>query len=143
MSSYIHSSDPTASALVYQSVSSTSTVSTSSSTWISGGLSLTVLETGTYLALYSGGMSVEAGGNGHGQVRLTLAGTPITAATMSTRTTVGLVLGLIGTTNIDAGGSNIIIPIVASAGQSIALQVSSQSGTTTLNTRTLTIIKVA
>lgn len=143
MSMYTESSDPTASSLVYQSATVTTTASTSSSSWSSGALSLTILETGTYLAFYSGGMFVEAGGNAHGQARLALDGVVLTGSTMSTRNVVALLLGLIGTTNIDAGGSNIILPFTASVGQVLALQFSSQSGTVTLNNRNLTIIKVA
>lgn len=140
---YLFGNDPIASSLTYQSVSAVSTPSTSSTAWASGGLSLTVLETGTYLALYSGGMFVEANGNAHGQARLTLGGSVLTGSTMSTRNVVSLLLGLIGNSNIDAGGSNIILPFTASAGQVLALQFSSQNGTVTLNNRNLTIIKVA
>lgn len=143
MSMYTESSDPTASSLIYQSATVTTTVSTSSTTWSSGALSLTVLETGTYLAFYSGGMFVEANGNAHGQARLALDGSALTGSTMSTRNVVSLLLGLIGNSNIDAGGSNIILPFTASSGQVLALQFSSQNGTVTLNNRNLTIIKVA
>lgn len=144
MSKYIGSYSPTASNLVYQSVTSTDHPSSSSTTWEASGTSLTILETGTYLVLYSGGILADGAGSTTGQVRLTVDGTEVPNSVKQTECSTVMVLGLIGGNSAGEGASNIILPVVFTAGQVLTVQFrrSNGSGSVNLRTRTLSIVKV-
>lgn len=144
MSKYIGSYSPTASRLVYQSVTSTDNPSSSSATWVASGTSLTILETGTYLVIYSGGILADGAGSTVGQVRLTLNGTEIANSLKQTECSTVMLLGLIGGNSVGEGGSNIVLPVTFTAGDVLTVQFrrSTGSGSVNLRNRTLSVIKV-
>lgn len=141
---YIDSFDPTAGALTYQFVNQTSTVSTSSSTYATTGLTLTVLETGSYMVLTSAYMT-NSGGVGldrEGVVSVFVDGVASTSSTSGA----GCLLSGVSLANngFDATVGNLtVLPLTA--GNVLDLRFAKLSGGDglTITNRSMIIIKVA
>lgn len=144
MSQYVSSFDPIASGLTYQFIQLSSSISTSSTTYSTTGLELTVLETGTYMVLTNAYMK-NSGGVGldrEGTVDLFVAGVQATG----TESGAGCILSGVSLANngFDATVGNMtVIPLTA--GQLLQLRYKKISGGDSiyLTSRSLIIIKVA
>ena len=112
------------------SVSFTSAVTTTSSTFAQvDGLTLTP-PAGTYIAHWSGNVAVTSGANGTGQIALFIDTTQQTVSTRSFGITVALLLGLIGTATTQPGGGESSMPLTVNGSQSINVKFKSVSGDT-------------
>lgn len=129
--------------LNYYKTSMTDSISTTSSTYSSLGLSITPAA-GTYLAIFNGNMwGTGGGGSAIGNTRMVLGGNVVADTAREFDLSVAMLLGLIGTVTSRPSFGTIVTVITTNGSQAVDIQYNRGSGTIYARSRSLVLVRIS